>query len=89
MTAYAAIKNIEGWEESVGDSDEPGSKVILTDLGALKTALKKDSPDAKEVRGLLTKLGKGTLAIAKKADGPMATKLEELGHLLGNGHGKS
>jgi hypothetical protein len=89
MTANAAIKNIESWEQSVGELDDAGSKAILKDLGTLKKALGKDEPDSKEVRGLLAKLGKETMAISKKADGSVGKKLEELGQLLSNGTGKS
>ncbi len=85
MTAAAAVKNIEGWEKSVGELDTPAAKTLLKDLGDLKEALQEDKTDGKAVQKLVAKLGKETLAIAKKSEGAMGEKLEELGSLLSEG----
>ena len=41
MSANAAIKNIENWEESLQDVEISGVKAILRDLGSLKKALRR------------------------------------------------
>ena len=82
MTAAAAVKNIEAWEKSVGELEDKGAAALLKDLGALREALQEDKPDGKAVQKLVQKLGKETLAIAKKSEGPIGEKLTELGELL-------
>jgi hypothetical protein len=85
MTISAAVKNIENWEKSVSELDQSGAKTLLHDLGALKKALQKEEPDGKAVLTLVEKLGKETLAMSKKTEGPVSGKLEEVGNLLSGG----
>lgn len=79
MTASAAVKNIEGWEEKLESAEVSGSKTILRDLGALKKALQMDEPDGERIYELMFRLGTQTSSIAEKAerDGDKLTQLGE------------
>ena len=50
MSADAAIKKIEGWEEALQEVEIPGVRAILRDLGALKRQLDQDEPDGDRIR---------------------------------------
>lgn len=82
FTVSAATKNIEGWEATLEKLDAPGAKAIVKDLESLKKALHADELDGKAIQKLVAKLGKETVAIAKKADGDKAEKIQALGEAL-------
>ena len=84
LTPEAGIKNIEGWETYLRDHDAPGVKAIVADLGKLKSLLGAKDLDGSKIKQLVVKLGKETAALGKKADGPNAAHLEELGAGLQN-----
>lgn len=85
FTVAAAVKNIEGWEETLNKSDAPGTKTIIKDLEALKKQLQKDEIDGDAVRKLLVKLGHETVTIAGKTDSKNADKIKALGEALTEG----
>lgn len=85
FTVSAAVKNIEGWEETLGKSEAPGTKGIIRDLESLKKHLHADPIDGEAVRKLVVKLGHETVTIAGKADSKNADKIKALGEALGAG----
>ena len=72
---------IEDWETALSDTDVPGAKGILRDLGALRKQLEKGEPDADRIHALLHRLGAATTKIADKAD-KNGDKLRDLGQAL-------
>ncbi len=68
FTVSAAVKNIEGWETTLGKLEAPGAKGIIRDLESLKKRLQADEIDGDAVKTLLAKLGKETVALAGKSD---------------------
>jgi hypothetical protein len=82
FTISAAVKNIEGWEETLKDMDVPGAKAIVRDLEMLKKHLHKDEVDGEAVAKLVSKLGKETIALASKADSKKAEQIKALGEAL-------
>ena len=82
ITMSAAIKNIEGWETKLQGVNLPEAKAIVKDLESLKKHLQADALDGNAIRKLVTKLGKETVAIAKKADADKADKIQSLGEAL-------
>ncbi len=82
FTISAAVKNIEGWEETLGKVEVSGAKTIIKDLENLKKNLQSKEINGEQVKSLLLKLGKETVTIAGKSDGKDAEKIKELGESL-------
>jgi hypothetical protein len=82
MTAAAAVRNIENWEESLQNVEVTGCRAILRDLGALKKQLQEDEPDGERIRHLVARLAGQTIAIAEKADARYSEKIAKLGEML-------
>jgi hypothetical protein len=82
FTVAAATKNIEGWEATLEKVDSPAAKAIVKDLEALKKALHAETLNGEAIRKLVAKLGKETVAIAKKTEGKGAEKIQALGAAL-------
>jgi len=78
MSADAAIKKIEGWEEALQEVDLPGTRSILRDLSALKRQLEQDEPDGERVRSIMARLADATMKIASRVDDRNAQKIQEL-----------
>jgi len=68
FTISAAVKNIEGWEETLGKVETPGAKGIVRDLERLKK--------------LIAKLGEETVTMAGKSDDAKGGRIKELGEAL-------
>jgi len=82
FTISAAVKNIEGWEASLGEMEAPGVKGIVRDLESLKKQLQKDEIDGDAVQKLVGKLGKATIALADKAESKKSDQVKALGEAL-------
>ena len=82
FTISAAVKNIEGWEETLGKLEAPGAKAIVRDLEKLKKLIQAEEIDGEAVKELVGKLGKETLTLADKADSKNAEKVKQLGEAL-------
>ena len=82
MSADAAVKKIEGWEEALQDVDIPGARAILRDLGALKRQLDQDEPDGDRIRTILSRLADATIKISDKVEDRNAEKIRDLGEAL-------
>ena len=82
FTVAAATKNIEGWEATLEKVDSPAAKTIVKDLESLKKHLHAEKLDGNAIRKLVAKLGKETVAIAKKTDGKGGEKIQALGEAL-------
>ena len=82
FTISAAVKNIEGWEETLGNVEASGAKTIIKDLENLKKHLQAEEINGGQVKALLLKLGKETVTIAGKSDSKNAEKIKELGESL-------
>lgn len=82
FTVAAATKNIEGWEATLEKIDSPAAKAIVKDLEALKKQLHAEKLNGEAIRKLVAKLGKETVAIAKKTEGKGAEKIASLGEAL-------
>ncbi len=82
FTIAAATKNIEGWEATLEKIDSPAAKTIIKDLESLKKQLHADELNGEAIRKLVAKLGKETVAIAKKTEGKNAEKIQALGEAL-------
>ncbi len=82
MTADAAIKKIEGWEEALQEVEIPGARAILRDLGALKRQLDQDEPDGDRIRTILSRLADATMKISDRVEDRNAEKIRDLGQAL-------
>lgn len=82
MTVSAAVKNIEGWEETLGKLDAPGAKAIVKDLESLKKHLHAKELDGDAISKLVAKLGRETVTLAGKSDTKNAEKARALGEAL-------
>ena len=82
FTVAAAVKNIEGWEETLEKSEAAGTKTIIKDLENLKKHLHAKEIDGEAIRKLILKLGKETVTIASKSDSKNAEKIKALGETL-------
>jgi hypothetical protein len=82
MSADAAIKKIEGWEEALQEVEIPGARVILRDLGALKRQLDQDEPDGDRIRMILSRLADATMKISDRVEDRNADKVRDLGQAL-------
>ena len=82
FTVKAAVKNIEGWEETLGKVEAPAAKTIIKDLENLKKHLEAEKINGEQVKKLVLKLGKETVTIAGKSDSKNAEKIKALGEAL-------
>ena len=82
FTISAAVKNIEGWEATLEKIEIPAAKAIVKDLESLKTHLQADKLNGGQIKKLVLKLGKETVAIAGKSEGKNAEKIKALGEAL-------
>ncbi len=82
MSADAAVKKIEGWEEALQEVDIPGARAILRDLGALKRQLDQDEPDGDRIRTILSRLADATIKISDKVEDRNAERIRDLGEAL-------
>ena len=77
-----AVKNIDGWEKALGETDKPELETITKDLGKLKKMLQGGELDGAAIGKLLTKLGKATTKAAADAPAASTKKLKSLGEML-------
>ncbi len=82
FTVSAAVKNIEGWEATLEKVELPAAKAIVKDLESLKKHLQSDKINGDQIKKLVLKLGKETVAIAAKSEGKSAEKIKALGEAL-------
>ena len=82
FTVKAAVSNIEGWEATLEKSDAPGVKTLVKDLETLKKHIQGDKPNGEQIKKILAKLGKETVALAGKSEGKNAEKAKALGEAL-------
>ena len=82
FTISAAVKNIEGWEATLGKLDAPGTSAIVKDLENLKKHLHEKEPDGAAIQKLVAKLGRETVTLAGKTEGANAKKAHTLGEAL-------
>ena len=82
FTVSAAVKNIEGWETTLEKVELPAAKAIIKDLESLKKHLQADKINGDQIKKLVLKLGKETVAIAGKSEGKNAEKIKALGEAL-------
>jgi hypothetical protein len=87
FTISAAVKNIEGWEETLGKLEAPGAKTIVRDLERLKKLIQAETVDGDAVKTLVGKLGKETVTLAGKAESRNADKVKHLGEALSSAAG--
>ncbi len=64
----AALANIQGWEATLREADNPDLTAIADNLEQLATALQADPVDGAEVADLLSQLGDQTRTAAEGAD---------------------
>ncbi|MGG5890328.1 hypothetical protein ACLF3G_24730 [Falsiroseomonas sp. HC035] len=84
FTISAAVKNIEGWEETLGKMEVTGAKTMVRDLERLKKLLQAEEIDGEAVKTVVAKLGKETVTMAGRSEGAKAEKIRELGEALNN-----
>ncbi len=82
FTVAAAVKNIEGWEATLEKTETPAAKTIVKDLESLKKHLQSEKVNGEQIKKLVHKLGKETVAIAGKSEGKNAEKAKALGEAL-------
>ena len=82
FTVAAAVKNIEGWEATLEKVEVPAAKAIVKDLENLKKLLQAEKINGDQVKKLVLKLGKETVAIAGKSESKSAEKIKALGEAL-------
>lgn len=68
MTAKAAVKQIEYWEDQLKDVDVTGVKGIQGDLHSLKTKLQDDEIDGDAVKKLIASLAEKTKNISGRVE---------------------
>ena len=84
----AAVANIEGWQSTLGASNETALQNLGVQLGELSAALQAEPIDGEEVSRLLVTLGEGTSAVAAGDEelARLGTLLSEAGgSLMGGG----
>ena len=82
FTVQAAVKNIEGWEATLEKIEAPAAKAIVKDLESLKKHLQSEKINGDQIKKLVLKLGKETVAIAGKSESKNAEKIKALGEAL-------
>ncbi len=82
FTVAAAVKNIEGWEATLEKVEAPAAKAIIKDLENLKKHLHADKINGGQVKKIMLKLAKETVAIGDKTDSKNAEKIKALGAAL-------
>ena len=81
-----ALVEIHRWQERIDGTDAPALQEIGAALAELRGELESDAPDVGVVTDLMRRLS--TMALAAAEDQPagnLRSRLEELGHLLGEG----
>ena len=78
-----AISEVEGWQNKLEASGDPGLQPIADNLGELKRLLATDNLDVEAISGLLVELGDQTQAVAVSGTASqVADKLQLLSHIL-------
>ena len=78
-----AISEVEGWQNKLEASGDPGLQPIANNLGELKRLLAADELDVEVISGLLIELGDQTQAVAVSGTASqVADKLQLLSRLL-------
>ena len=78
-----AISEVEGWQNKLEASGDPGFQPIADNLGELKRLLATDNLDVEAISGLLVELGDQTQAVAVSGTASqVADKLQLLSQLL-------
>lgn len=78
-----AISEVEGWQNKLEASGDPGLQPIADNLGELKRLLATDNLDVEAISGLLVELGDQTQAVAVSGTASqVADKLQLLSQLL-------
>lgn len=85
----SAVKNIEMWQESLGELDSKEAKAISKDLEALKKELTKKEPNGERIFELMGKLGEATVAIAEQATEASSEKVRAIGEALSSSASES
>lgn len=81
VSPETATKNIDAWEEALGNLDTKEAKAVSKDLEALKKALN-GKPRAGSVEKLLARLGEQTTKLADAAPEAQQEKLRAIGSAL-------
>lgn len=81
MKPNKGVDLIEDWETALSESEAPGTKGLLRDLGALKKQLERPEPDGERISALLHRLGEATVKLSAKAE-KQGDKIRELGEAL-------
>lgn len=82
VSPEAAVKNIEMWEESLGEMDSKEAKAVVKDLDALKKALSSKTPNGATIGKLMARLGSQTTKLAEDASDASSEKLRAIGEAL-------
>ena len=82
FTIEKATSNIEGWEDYLSKHDHEGVKKVVQDLGKLKKLLHAKELDGEQIKTLVAKLGKDTVAVAGDEQNANAKHIKELGEAL-------
>lgn len=82
MDPAQAVKNIQGWMDTLEKADFRGSKIIHENLGKLKTHLEAEKLDGPAIMKLVNLLGEETSRAAGSAEGAKGEKIKHLGELL-------
>lgn len=82
FTIEKATNNIEGWEDYLSKHDHEGVKKVVQDLGKLKKLLHAKELNGAEIKKLISKLGKDTVAVAGDEQNANAKHIRELGEAL-------
>ena len=82
FTVKAAVKNIEGWEATLEKIEAPAAKAIVKDLENLKKHLEAEKINGEQIKKLVLKLGRETVALASKSGSKNAEKIKALGEAL-------
>lgn len=82
MEPAQAVKNIDGWMDTLEKADFRGSKIIHENLGKLKKHLQADKIDGPAIMKLLHLLGEETARTAGSASDAKGEKIKHLGELL-------
>ena len=82
FTVKAGVANIEGWEATLQKEESPAIKALVKDLESLKKHIQAEKPNGEQIKKLLGKIGKETIAMAGKSEGKNAEKAKTLGEAL-------
>ena len=82
FTVSAAVKNIEGWEETLGKLEVTGAKTMVRDLVRLKKLIRAEEIDGEAVKTLVARPGKEIVTMAGRSEGAKADRIKEPGEAL-------